>query len=1595
MKKAFRWIAVLLLSPLLLFLILTALLYVPPIQNWVAQRVADYASQQTGLQISVEHVDISFPLDIGIDGVLVRNPPSEDEHPQTSDTLFWVRRAVADVKLWPLFSNHVEIDGLELQHLQLNTGNMIDDMRLAGTIGTLKLDKGGDSPTIGIDLKAMTVDLRQPLMADADLCVYMSDTAAIDTSTAGWHIRFDRFQLERSHVSIDIDSAAIFDTTAVPPPTHIAMTFGDARLCDADLHLGLGRYDLGRVDWQQGMLAYDSLFCLTAIDLGLDSFYYDGTDLRMTIDHASTTEQLTGLELTRMKGSLAMTGDDIRIENLDAATPHSQFAADGAIDLAQLAAHLSFDASIGKSDLMALTDGLPATLWPDEPLTLQGRINGDADRLDIEDLYIDLPTLLHAEATGKADHIDDPDHLKAQLRLKATGGNLDPLFRHFGLPADYRVPSGISLAGSIEADGPHCRADLTAREGEGTITLKASATIPQLLAYSSNSQNSKSSNSLAYQLHATVENLDVRHFMPRDSVGHVNAVLQLSGRGQNPTSVGSTMEGSVRLQHLQYGRLSIDSIDAVATLNAGDATVTLSSNSPLLKGTADIVAHLSQRNTRPITATVDAQIASADLLALGLDSNPIVVGLDCSVELESDLLLTHRLSAFANHIYIRDTVKTHHPEDFGLLLKTSPDTVVVRAQSGDLIVKFDASGSYEQLADDLSALADTIAAQVVTHTIDQGLLKRMLPTARLYATCQRGNPMAAILQSTLDTEFKDLHVDLTSSPAAGLNGEARLYSLRSSSYRFDTLRVSLVDKGTHLSFNGQLTNNRRNPMAVFNILFDGLLQQHGASIGVRYFDEQGHKNVRIGTKMEMADEGLRFQLIPSRPTLGYKEFTLNDDNYLLLHPDMRIETNIDLKADDGTRLQVYSVGDEKPVSSGEPASSGEAGQPSLLQDITISVHQLDLGALTHGLAMLPNIDGVLEGDYHLMRDADGHLQVASDMSVTGMAYEGSHIGNLGSEFVYMLREDDSHAVDAQLLLEGEPIGTLQGSYWVGGRLDGTLQLDHMPLSIINGFMPDQLLGFEGTADGTVAIKGTTDRLQADGEVRFTDGYLVSLPYGMRMRFGDQPLQIKDSKLLFDEFTLYAYNENPLMITGNIDFHDTSHSAIDLRMRARDFQLINAKQTRESVAYGKMFVNFFTRLTGSIDQLHMRGRLEVLGTTDLSYILLDSPLSTDNRLDELVRFTDFSDTTQTVVKRPESDALDIDVQLNIDQGSHVRCALNAEQTNYVDLFGGGDLRMRMGGDGMNLTGRYTISSGTMKYSLPIIPLKTFTIKEDSYVEFTGDPANPRLNLTATERTRAAVGGEDGQSRSVTFDCGVVITQTLENMGLQFTISAPEDMQVQSELSTMGAEQRGKLAVTMLTTGMYLADGNTNAFSMNSALSSFLQNEINNITAGTLKNVDLQLGVDNTTDGSGQMHTDYSFKFSKRFWNNRLNVQIGGKVSTGSEVQGQQQSFFDNVTMEYRLSPTSNQYVKLFFKQNVYDWLEGYTGEYGGGYLWKRKLNSLFDLFKKEAPLRPTQRPTQGLNQGAEPTQKPTQALPKEGVLNYTIQTDSLQSNETQQ
>ena len=344
------------------------------------------------------------------------------------------------------------------------------------------------------------------------------------------------------------------------------------------------------------------------------------------------------------------------------------------------------------------------------------------------------------------------------------------------------------------------------------------------------------------------------------------------------------------------------------------------------------------------------------------------------------------------------------------------------------------------------------------------------------------------------------------------------------------------------------------------------------------------------------------------------------------------------------------------------------------------------------------------------------------------------------------------------------------------------------------------------------------------------------------------------------------------------------------------------------------------------------------------------MTVQDRLGDLVTFTSFSDTLH--VEQEDSvfrtlGGMDLLLSVNIDPAVRLKVDLSEDRSSRVSLEGGGNLILQYTPQGdLALSGRYTLTGGLIRYSLPVIPLKDFNITEGSYVEWTGDVTNPKLDIKATERLRAAVADENNQSRRVNFDLSVLIKNRVNNLDLKFDIEAPEDSEVQKQLLAMSEDERIKQAVVMMATGRFMAsDGGStgSGLDMGTALNSVLQSQINAI-AGKMDNVSFSVGVDEYDETStGGRHTDYSFSYSQRFFNNRVQIVIGGKVSTGENVTNDMESFIDNISVEYRLDNTGTRYVRLFHNKNYDNILEGEVIETGVGLILRRKVDRLSELF----------------------------------------------------
>ena len=204
MKKYAKWMGIVVITPFVLILLLAVLLYLPPVQNWAVKQVASYASESTGMDISVKHVQLVFPLKLGVEGVKVLQPVDSLKNSRNlalrnkNDTVADIQKMVVDVQLLPLFSNQVMVDELNFTKMKVNTTNLIHEARIKGDVGRLQL------MAHGIDLGKEHVNVNDALISDARLSVELSDTVPPDTtpSTNYWKIHLQKLKLKNTDFTL-------------------------------------------------------------------------------------------------------------------------------------------------------------------------------------------------------------------------------------------------------------------------------------------------------------------------------------------------------------------------------------------------------------------------------------------------------------------------------------------------------------------------------------------------------------------------------------------------------------------------------------------------------------------------------------------------------------------------------------------------------------------------------------------------------------------------------------------------------------------------------------------------------------------------------------------------------------------------------------------------------------------------------------------------------------------------------------------------------------------------------------------------------------------------------------------------------------------------------------------------------------------------------------------------------------------------------------------------------------------------------------------------------------------------------------------------
>ena len=1407
---------------------------------------------------------------------------------EEGDTVLSARELDIRVKALPLLEWKAEVDGIHLYDAKLNTKGMMDACVIKGNLAELSLNSHST------DIKNGLAVVNEALLRDADLMVLLNDSVPEDTTTSDvqWRIQVDDLTFQNVKASVLLTPQA--------DSTWASGHFVDAH-ATAFIDLGEEIYRVPRLEVANSTASFEyrndphltgqldpSHLLFNDISMEVDSFEYRGTtgDMALNIRQLKGVEQ-SGLVIAEAQGRVEMDSVSLTVPKLHVKTDESDLTAFYRMDMTAFddenPGTFSFlgEGQVGKGDVIYFT-----------------RMGGPDTKETCAMLNKELPTR------------------PIEVQLKADGNlqTLEVSEMHLKIPGKVLADGSATLWNV--ADDLSLKTRLKAKDVHGaTVDLDGGYVVA----------------SDAYRADLTFNNFVLNNYVPMDEPTVVTGNVTAKGRGFDFLSPATSLDASAHLSNGQMGKINLSNIDADATLKGGQLQLTLTADNEQVQTDLTFDGTL-KRNL--VEGALDLNLPYADVQSMGFSEDVLTASATGTMQFSYNMDKLFRVDSHVDVLRLKMGNDSINTDAFYLFAEALKDTTSAIVRTGDLDLTFFTPNNLFNLLPKVEKLQKEVVKQFKAHEVDLDMLKSYLPDLTLHVNAQKENPLSDILE-VYGIRFNEFSADIQSSPLSGLRGNGHVYAFKKDSVRVDTAFFELAQDSTKFDYHVGVRCNDQPKIPAFRAYLDGYLKANEVDAHLTFFDRIGRKGIDLGVKGLANDSCVNYSLYPQTPIIAYREFKINSDNYITTHPNRPIMADVRLTSlSDSSYVAIY-------------ADESDIGK----QIANVIADDLNIGEILKVVPVpgMPAMSGMLNFDATYIDQGDNFM-VEGVMNAENFAYNEMPMGKVASRFTYMPQGDTRHVIDATVAYNERDVLQLDGTYDAEGEgaLDAELAFLDVPMDMFSPFVPNQLMGFKGAMAGGMKITGPMSALLFNGALLPKDVHLLSVPYNIDLALANDSIVFNNSRVDFDTFKFYAADvTNPLTLNGYVDFANFAEIFMSLSLNGRNFKLIDAEPTKNSLLYGELYGDFFTRVIGSTKDLTVRGLVRVLPTTNLTYILSETALYQTDRLEDIVTFVDFDAPPPPKESIPKKTYMGIDMNLvlSIEDGAKLRGEFSADKQSYVNVQGGGNITMSYTPEGVfNMQGRYTINEGEMKYTLPVIPLKTFSIHKGSYIEFAGKPGNPLLNVTATERMKATVSSEGGASRTVSFDVGLKISNTLQDMGLEFIIDAPEDQSVQNELASYSAEDRNKLAVGMLATGMYLSSTNGKGLAAGNALSGFLEDEINKIAGNALSTmVDVSVGVGQTVREDGSRRTDYSFQFSRKFFSDRLKVIIGGKVSSDNRTTRRESgAYIDNVTLEWRLDNGGTQYIRLFHEKDYSSLIEGELDRNGFGVVLRKKVDKLSEL-----------------------------------------------------
>jgi len=534
----------------------------------------------------------------------------------------------------------------------------------------------------------------------------------------------------------------------------------------------------------------------------------------------------------------------------------------------------------------------------------------------------------------------------------------------------------------------------------------------------------------------------------------------------------------------------------------------------------------------------------------------------------------------------------------------------------------------------------------------------------------------------------------------------------------------------------------------------------------------------------------------------------------------------------------------------------------------------------------------------------------------------------------------------------------------------TATFDQTKIKIFEPFFAGLASDFKGLASANVTVGGTISAPEIKGKITLENASM-KVDYLQTVYSFTHSFSLDGKVINIDNLTLNDAFKNTAILNGKINITRLYDIGLDLQMKIPDgarFQLLNTRSKDNKLYYGTAFGSGKISITGPLSNINMDMHLKSEKGT--SFVLPIGQNDVYSGHDE-IHFISKADTAP-IKKAPSLSGLGLYMALDITPDAKITILLNGD---VLEANGSGSLKLDFSPDGdFEMTGPYTINSGTYNFSLGILKLegliqKHFKIEKGSTITWRGSAYDATVNLNAYYELKTSISpllinsALSGQvtSLNVPVEAQMHLTGALfkPNIKLGFDIPNLSDYvssttytEVEPVISAIQAdpEEMNTQVAMLLSVGTFVPPNQGIAAGANVSITSQSLGNVSSLVSGEVNNY---LGNYNASVNvvytGGQA---FDVAASKVLYNK---VTISGDYGQNAGIAGEGNvagnataNEATNYNVEVSLKPNeqSNVSYKVFNRYNSDALLQQTNNTFGAGISFSREFDKVKELFQRK-------------------------------------------------